>query len=841
MLVPIVMRKQLLGSVSSSGLPGASTISQFAFYIGLFLITSCMLMLQVIQTRILSVVTWYHLAFFSISMGMFGLTAGAVWVYVHRDRFTDQTFSFDLAHYSAAFAITTGLCFMIQMTLAPVVWYSINSVWTWIELALCLAIPFVFSGIVVSIALTRSRLPIGRVYAIDLAGAAAGCLAVLFLLDHTDAPSAILWVSCIAAAGALCFASSGIGTTPRILPSFHTMFRHRITIFTLLLLCAIFNGLSDYGFQPLVVKGRFEGPQNPLFLEWNSLSRIAVYPMDPTTPDLWGPSPRFSMDGLNIEQRRLHIDGDASTVALRFTGNLKDVEFLKYDVANLVYHLPDRQRAAVIGVGGGRDILSAAVFGYRDITGVEENPILLKLLTQEPNFANFTNMAKLEGVTFVQDEARSWFLHTDETYDVIQMTPNDTWMAAIAGSHSLSENSLYTVEAWKIFLNRLNPQGLFSVSSWFTQEHPEETARMLSLAVAALLDLGISEPERHIFLATSGRIATLLIARQPFSPRDLTALNKTISRYRYGMFVHPSAESSFGLFEAIVTAKGRDELNDYTSNQEFDLTPATDNRPFFFNHLPLYKPVEALSVAKNLFNHGAQVGGIRYGNLIAMVTLLVLFMVAMTLVLLTIVMPLRGAIKKAGKKLIGGGTVYFLLLGTGFMVVEIGLLQWMSLFLGQTVSLSVVLCTLILSNGIGSFLSDKWLLDRDWKFTTWALMTGGYLIALPYWLPDLLLAFSSQSLSHRVILCMATIAPAGILMGFGFPTGMRLVSAIDRTPTPWFWGISGAASVLASIVAVSTSLAFGISTTLTMGAICYFLLLPVVLTPAWTPVLEHMH
>lgn len=795
-------------------------------------------MLQVIQTRILSVVTWYHLAFFSISMAMFGLTAGSVWVYLRRDRFTEHTFSFYLSYYSAAFAVATGLCFMIQMTLAPVVWYSVNSIWTWVELALCIAIPFIFSGIVVSIALTRSPYPIGRVYGVDLVGAAAGCLGVLLILDHTDTPSAILWTSVIAAAGALCFSNSSRGAVPETLPPFHAIFRHRVPIFLVLFVCALFNGLTDYGFQPLVVKGRFEGLKNPIFLEWNSHSRVAVYPMGREAPYLWGPSPRFSFENLEVEQRRLHIDGDAGTVATRFTGNLKDVEFLKFDVTNLAYHLPGRERVAIIGVGGGRDILSAAAFGYRDIVGIEENPIFVDLLTKKPNFANFTNLSQLDGVKLVVDEGRSWFLQTEETFDIIQLNLIDTWAATGAGALSLSENGLYTVEAWKIFLTRLNPEGVISVSRWFSKKEPRENARILSLAVAALLELGASEPERHIFLASSNNVATLIVARQPFSLNDLTTFNEVISLYQYGMFVHPSSESSFDVFESIITAKDRHQLEEYTSHQQYDITPATDDRPYFFNQLPLNRPLKTLQVVKDLLGKKGQHDGVRYGNLVATATLLFLFVVSMILVLLTVVMPLRGAIRNAGGKLVLGGTAYFLLIGIGFMVVEIGLLQRMSIFLGHSVSLSIVLFTLILSNGVGSLCSDMIKLDRNWKFATWSLMTGCYLFALPYWLPEVLLAFGSHSLSARAILCIITIAPAGLLMGFGFPTGMRLISAIDRAPTPWFWGISGAAGVLASVVAVSTSIAFGISTTLTIGAVCYLLLLPVILSSVWAPDLK---
>jgi len=184
---------------------GSSSNSLFNFYTGLFLITASTLMLQLIQTRILSVVAWYHLAFFAISMALFGLTAGAVWVYLRRDRFTEKTLSYDLSYFSAAFAVTIAVCLIIQMTLVPVTVQSVTWVAVWAEVAVVMAVPFFFSGVVVTLALTRSPFPIGRVYGIDMLGAAVGCLGVLFLLNNTDAPSAVLWVGVFAATGACSF------------------------------------------------------------------------------------------------------------------------------------------------------------------------------------------------------------------------------------------------------------------------------------------------------------------------------------------------------------------------------------------------------------------------------------------------------------------------------------------------------------------------------------------------------------------------------------------------------------------------------------------------------------
>jgi len=190
--------------------------------------------------------------------------------------------------------------------------------------------------------------------------------------------------------------------------------------------------------------------------------------------------------------------------------------------------------------------------------------------------------------------------------------------------------------------------------------------------------------------------------------------------------------------------------------------------------------------------------------------------------------PLRAALKDVGVMAATRGTLYFALIGTGFMMVEIALLQRMSVFLGHPIySLSVLLFSLILTTGMGSFLSEQWVLHNRTRMAIWASLTGGYLLILPLVLSELFMAFNHAALGARIAICVASITPAGLLLGFGFPTGMRLMAAIDSRPTPWFWGINGAAGVLASISAVAVSLALGIASTLMLGALCYLLLIPV--------------
>jgi len=190
----------------------------------------------------------------------------------------------------------------------------------------------------------------------------------------------------------------------------------------------------------------------------------------------------------------------------------------------------------------------------------------------------------------------------------------------------------------------------------------------------------------------------------------------------------------------------------------------------------------------------------------------------------TIIVPLRPTVKEVGWQLAVGGTGYFALIGVGFMMVEIALLQRMSVFLGHPVyALSVVLFSLILWTGFGSIASERIRLARAGKLAAWSVASAAYLFALPLWLPPLLVDLEGADLLIRAGVCVLVLAPAGLLMGFGFPTGMRLVSAISTTPTPWFWGINGAAGVLAASLAVATSVAVSIDATLRVGAACYLL------------------
>ena len=793
------------------------------FYCGVFLVTASGLMLQIVQTRILSVVLWYYLAFLVISIAMFGITAGTVWVYLRRGQFSERTLSHDLTYFTALLAVAIALCGAVQTTLAPVDSVVGTRLFVWFELATCLTLPFFLSGVVVSLALTRSPFPVGRVYGVDLAGAAAGCLGALMLLNLTDGPSAVLWVSAITALGAIAFAGSGIGGKPATRLPFAVPLQYIKVIFVVLVLGAALNSTTGQGIEPLVVKGKLETTADaPLLTKWNSFARISASDIGVRPAGLWGPSPTYQSADWPIEQRLMNIDGDAGTLAFRWDGNVARAGFLKYDVTNLAYFLPGHRRAAVIGVGGGRDMLSARVFGVPDVTGVEINPILARLLTTEPGFADFSGIANQPGFHFHVDEGRSWFARTSQSFDVIQMSLVDTWAATGAGAFTLSENGLYTVDAWTIFLGRLTDNGVFTVSRWYSPSDANETGRLVSLAAATLFKLGVTEPRRHVFLAASGSIATLIVSRSPFSDTNLALLDRVAADKQFKILLSPDRDPTTSMLGRIIISGNAQELQRMTAGLPLDLTPPTDERPFFFNQLPLFDPWRSMTLA--LHQRGT---GVASGNISAMLTLISVFAMSLLAVLLTIVYPVHPAIADVGRRLATAGTAYFLLIGVGFMCGEMGLLQRLSVFLGHPIySLSIVLFSLILTTGVGSLVSDRLPLDTRARFVLWGLATACYLSALPVCLPAVLHAAESAPLAMRAALSVAVIAPAGVMMGFGFPTGMRFINAVNPTPTPWFWGINGAAGVLASSFAIAISIAFGIYVTFYASALCYSLLIP---------------
>jgi len=695
------------------------------FLAGVFLITFSSLLFQILQTRIMSVIAWYYLAFFAISVAMLGMTVGAVWVYLRREHFQSAKLPVTLSKFALLTAIAMPASMVFQFCLITSPSLSLITVVSWSLLLTAMAVPYVFAGIVVSLALTRSPFPTGQVYGMDLLGAALGCVGVLAILAVLDAPSAIIMAGAISGLSSLAFAASA---RPEDRPRYkqNPWWALPGTVVFALVAVALFNAVSPVGFSPILTKDSLDKfGKVGSFEKWNSYSRIRATRPGIAFPLLWGPSPKLPEE-TRVQEAALNIDGDAATFMFHYDGTPASIDFLHYDLVNLAYNLHGIRKSAVIGVGSGRDILSAHLYGVTDITGVELNPIFIDLLTTNPAYSEFSNLSSLPNLKLHVDDARSWFAGTHEKFDLVQMSMIDTWAATGAGAFSMSENGLYTLEGWRAFLNTINDNGIFTVSRWYSSSNVNETGRMIGLATAALLDSGVKDPRSHIFVANTGRIATLVLSKTPFTPEQLRILHDTVAKQGFTELVSPDHAPASELLGQIVASPDLASLHRVLGSTFFDLSVPTDSRPFFFNQLRVFDVPALLTVVRGGFS-GRITAGTVIGNLTASAVLFLILFISIVAVVAAILVPLRSAANECARPLAIAGSLYFSLIGMGFMLAEIALLEYFSVYLGHPIySLGVCLFSLILASGVGSLTSDwiklnspfRWPPSCRWDFSS---------------------------------------------------------------------------------------------------------------------------
>jgi spermidine synthase len=795
------------------------------FLSGVFLLTFSSLIFQILQTRIMSVVQWYSMAFLAICVAMMGMTVGAVWVYLRRERFQSEQLPVTLSNYALLTALAMPASMILQFCLITSPTISLTSVVSWALLLTLMAVPYIFAGVVVSLALTRSPFPTGQVYGVDLLGAALGCVAVLVLLNIMDAPSAVIVAGAISGLSSLAFAASASAEDRQRLKS-KPWWRQPAAVVITLLALALFNALSPIGFSPIMSKdmldfsgrfGRFE--------KWNTYSRIRVTRPRTMPVVLWGASSKLP-PGTSVPEVLISIDDlYNATDMFHYDGTLNSISFLQYDIVNLAYRLPGIHKSAVIGLGGGKDILSAHLFGVTDITGVELNPIIVDLNTKDPFYGNFSNLTSLPNVKLYADDARSWYAASHEKFDLVQMSMIDSFEATGAGAFSLSANGLYTLEGWRVFLKTLNNDGIFTVSRWYAPGNVNESGRLIGLATAALLDSGIKDVRPYLFVARTRNLATVVLSKAPFTAEQLRILHDAVKDGGFSELISPDRPPDTPLLRQIVESRDLASLNRVLDSTYLDLTVPTDSRPFFFNQLRIFDIPALIAVLRNL--RSGELGGVWWGNLMASSVLVLILFISIVAIIATILVPLRSAALECPRPLAVAGSLYFSLIGMGFMLAEIALLQYFSVYLGHpTYSLGVCLFSLILASGLGSLSSDWFKLNTRGRLMVWGCLVVAYLAVMQRVLPSMFQATTDRERMVRICISLAAIMPLGFLLGFAFPTGMRLVSAIDAQPTPWFWGINGAAGVLASVLGVIFSMSFGINVTMLIAAGCYLLVIP---------------
>ena len=766
---------------------------------GVAAVSAALLMTELALTRIFSVTMYYHFAFLAISIALFGLSASGVTVYLLRRRLASVHTGMLLAAISLTHAFATLIALACLVRIRVGLNYSPTNLELMLAIYALAALPFFTGGSVMSIAFSRMTERINVLYAADLIGAAAGCLALIPLLNWLGAPGVVMVAAALSAMAAVAFTPAARRT------------RVAAAALALLTAAAVAQTSGATPFDLVDTKGHVG--DRVLFSKWNSFSRVAVY--DRPHGD-WSLSPKFV--GSRAPSLFMDIDSAASTPILKVTGGIPDASYLRYELTAIGYHLAERKggfNALVIGPGGGRDLLSALVFGATHVDGVEINPIIARDVMLD-RFRDYSGgIYANPRVTVHVDDGRSFVRRSQSRYDVIQASLVDTWAATAAGAYTLTENSLYTKEAFGEYLDHLTDEGLLTITRWVF-----DGLRLVSLAQEACAERGLDASQR-LAIIRYDRVATFLLKKQPLTATEVALLRDASAGLGFSILYAPGIQSpasaddpiemqrtgtSAADYRRLILADNRDR---FLSSYPLDESATTDDRPFFFHTTRLRDQLQVAFGRSMLFGNGLS-------------ALMTLIAISAGLVVIFVIGPLLigGDRPRPGW---GRWLTYFGALGAGFMLLEVALLQRFVLLLGHPVySLTVTLFSLLLGTGLGSLVSRRVPSPRVHIVTTRALVAiAAVACGAAVGLAHVIDVGIAWTLPMRIAFAVMLIAPVGFLLGMPLPGGMRLVAADRADIIAWGWGINGAFSVVGATLAVFIAMNWGFSVTLLSAAAVY--------------------
>lgn len=764
-------------SVVSSPFPANRTSWAF-LYTAVVLTAAATLITEIALTRVFSVVFQSHYAFLAISIALFGLSAGGVLSYLLSTRGAALYRRLGSLSLLNAAAVLAALLVAVNAGAWHTRFFTLAAVY------FAAAAPFVFSGIVLSLIIAETIQRVDRIYFFDLAGAAAGCLLAIPFLNVMGGPGAILGAAVLLAASAAVWFGLAGAWAGRALAA----------AAALGLVGLIVVSKSSRLIDVETAKGK--NLRQETFVEWNSFSRVSLLegaagPLILLDADLSSRIPTFDPLALDENQRD---------------------ELLRRG-PGYAYRLRPGGKTLIIGAGGGWDVALALAAGSRNITAVEINPIIVNTIMRGRFRHLSRDLFRRPEVRVVVEDGRSFVRRSSQRFDLIQATLVDTRASTAAGAHALNENSIYTVEAFLDYLARLNPGGLLSFTHWGF-DPPRESLRLVSLARAALLRAGEARPARHIVVlredaddpVSAGATDTVLVSREPFSVEELERAALEAARARLDIVYMPGQAPDSPFATLLLSPDPSSFFRSYL----YDVRPVTDDRPFFFFTARL----DHLYASSTSPDPGSRA---------TTVNLLVLAGVSLLATLVTLALPpivLRARLGAAPG--VRRFLMYFLCLGAGYVLVQVGLIQRLVMLLGHpTYALTVVIFSMLVWSSLGSFFSRRVVQDDDRRLLA-VLAGAAVLIAATAALTaPFTNAGAPWGLPWKMLASMSLLAPAAFVMGMAFPAGLMRLDRWRPEAVRWAWSINAAASVLGSCTAVLLAVSAGLRNTLLCGALLY--------------------
>ena len=601
--------------------------------------------------------------------------------------------------------------------------------------------------------------------------------------------------------------------------------RERLTA-AVIVLVPLIGQLSGLGTFDVVDTKGHQGDR-VLFSKWNSFSRIGVY--ERAHGD-WSLSPTYS--GAIPDTKFMDIDSAASTPIPRVAADLSNVGYLRYELTALAYHLKSGPGTAGRGTrrGAGRQIPAVSrrlssdqagdgilrrpsCSGLARVDAVEINPIIANDVMRGA-FRDFSGrIYDHPRVRIAVDDGRSFVRRSPDKYDVIQASLVDTWAATAAGAYTLTENTLYTVEAFTDYLDHLTDDGVLTITRWVF-----DGLRLVSLAQEAAARRGWDAAPR-LAIIQHDRVATFLLKKSPFTAEEVSRLQALAERLQFRILYAPGSEGPIAppagewvegtetaAYANLISAPDRQQ---FYASYEQDIRPTTDDRPFFFHTTKLEDQFDVAFGRSMLFGNGLS-------------ALLTLMGISAALVAAFVIGPLvvAGGDRPSGWPF---WLVYFGALGAGFMLIEVAILQRFVLLLGHPVySLTVTLFSLLLGTGIGAALSRRLTPETLRRSTAVAILV---IVALGLLAIVTVAPFITWAIPFsrpvRIAVAVATLVPIGMVLGIPMPAGIRLLTSRAPQMLTWAWGMNGALSVVGATLAIFIAMNWGFSATFVAASSTY--------------------
>lgn len=777
--------------------------------LAIFLLSVGLLTVEITFTRLFSFAISYHFAYLTIATALLGFGSAGSVLAAYPALWGDERRRVVLATALSGVATVLALAYGSVVRFNPLTVSSDpTSMATLASYYIVVAVPFFFGGLAVSTILAARPDKIGKIYAADLVGAGLGCALSVPLIWAVETPVAVTCGAAMIAASGLVAARDGL---------------RRIAFAGLA--ASIVIGLAASALGPFPPSpGKFlssflasPGAQH-IFQQWTPLSRVDAVGWE-RGENTWrgsyadsGVSERFT--GRGPEYRMIGYDGGSFAVMYEFDGDPDSLDMFDGHLMAAPYKLKEAPRTLIIGLGGGADALAGIANGAGPMTAVELNPVTVRLGREE--FSDFNGgLFNSDRLDVVADEARHWVRSTDERFDLIVLNSIDTLSALSSGAYVLAESYLYTVEAFRDYLSRLKPGGMYALYAFDNNGLAGPTfiiVRFATTLVRSLAELGIDDAASHIVvLATEGNVPFVgtFVKREPFTVAEMATLDQFAATNGFHFWQRPDRKIDHPVANYLWADP--EQRAAFVRDHELRFDPATDVSPFFFN---FYKWATILDPGRSAAATATPATGQRM--------LFVMVVQALFVATAMILWPLRRLSKQRPITKPLGVVAYFGSLGLGFIFFEISLLQRFVLFLGfPTYSLSIVLFCLLVFAGLGSAASERLVGSPAHNARRLSLLVPALAVLVWAFVPMLFEHFLSAPLATRVAISMVVLAPIGVVLGMFFPLGVRVVEGLDSRLIPWAWAINGCTTVVGTIVAVILAMAYGFDVVMFCAAAIY--------------------